>query len=135
LATIKHKALPIKIFILDNDGYHSIRQSQMNHFPKNVAGTGSEDGLGFPDFTKVATAFELNSTKVESIEDLKKMIVSDVFLNQEPHIFLLKLDKSQNFEPKLQSRRLSDGSLSSPELHDMAPFLSRNELRKNILKD
>ena len=135
LATINFNKLPIKIFIMDNGGYHYIRQTQMNHFPDNSSGTSANDGLGFPNFIKIAQAFEIGSTNLQSISNLKKALKSEDYLNSEPHIFLLKLDTNQHFEPKLQSRKLPDGSMTSPELHDMAPFLSSKELKENILEN
>ena len=59
LQTIVGYRLPIKIFVLNNGGYHSIRQTQRNFFPDNVVGCGTESGLTFPDFERVATAFGL----------------------------------------------------------------------------
>lgn len=135
LSTVSFLALPLKIFILDNSGYHSIRQSQMSNFPDNVAGTRDTDGLGFPDFIRVAGAFDLKSTVVTSTIELKEVLCSDDFLNSYPHVFVLKLDTDQNFEPKLQSRKLLDGSMATPELHDLAPFLDREELKSNIIED
>ena len=134
LSTLKFLHLPIKLFILENNGYHSIRQSQQSHFPDNVAGTGSLDGLGFPNFMRIANGFELEATTISSKTKLIKALSSDTFLNEKPHIFVINLDTEQQFEPKLQSRRLDDGSMISPELHDMAPFLSKEEIKKNIIE-
>ena len=135
LSTVKYLNLPIKIFILDNDGYHSIRQSQQSHFADNVSGTGSSDGLAFPNFILLAQAFEINATEISSKKSLIKALESRCFLNEKPHVFVVRLDRKQQFEPKLQSRKLDNGSMVSPELHDMAPFLSREELEQNIRKD
>ena len=135
LATVTFLNLPIKIFILDNGGYHSIKETQQRNFPENVGGTGPSNGLGFPNFVNIAKAFDINSSQLNSISDIQNSLISPNFLNDQPHIFVVKLDISQNFEPKLQSKRLADGSMESPELHDMAPFLSEEELKRNLIED
>ena len=133
IATMKYKNLPIKLFILGNKGYHSIRQTQKNYFSDNLCGTSENDGLGFPDFIKVGIAFGIKSKKISSIDELKKHIKSKDFNNSSPQIIYVELDEKQNFEPKLQSRKLEDGSLLTPELHDMFPFLSEKEIKDSLI--
>ena len=133
LATVKHLKLPIKLFILDNDGYHSIRQTQTNYFPDNIAGTGSGDGIGFPDFAEVTKAFGINSIYINNMSDLKKIFLEEYYTNNLPQAYIIKIDLSQEFEPKLRSKQLEDGSMSTPELHDMYPFLTDEEMKKNII--
>ena len=99
LATVKHLKLPIKLFILDNDGYHSIRQTQTNYFPDNIAGTGSGDGIGFPDFAEVTKAFGINSIYIDNINDLKKIFLEEYYTNNLPQAYIIKIDLSQEFEP------------------------------------
>ena len=77
----------------------------------------------------------INATEISSKISLIKALESRCFLNEKPHVFVVRLDRKQQFEPKLQSRKLDNGSMVSPELHDMAPFLSREELEQNIRKD
>ena len=67
LATINYKKLPIKIFILNNDGYHSINKRK-KFFPDNIAGTSKKDGIGFPDFIKIGKAFNININQINNIE-------------------------------------------------------------------
>jgi len=134
LTFISQKSLPIKIFILDNGGYHSIRQTQKNYFPGNEVGTSNDDGLCMPDFQKLLPAFGIAVEKIVDLDALKVAFASATFANVEPTAYLIQLDKSQNFEPKLQSRINPDGSMQSPELHDMYPFLTPEELDENIIK-
>ena len=135
LATVCYLKLPIKLFILDNGGYHSIEETQQRNFPKNIGGTGPKNGLGFPNFLDIAEAFGIKASQLNTISDVETCLRSKNFLDDKPCVFVVKLDRRQNFEPKLQSKRLADGSMVSPDLHDMAPFLSREELKRNLIND
>jgi acetolactate synthase-1/2/3 large subunit len=130
LQTVAHHRWPIKIFVLNNGGYLSIRQTQTNFFGLQVGAT-AESGVSFPDHLKLARAYGINATRLEGpnfVDGLRRVLESD-----EPEICEVMLDRSQVFEPKLTSRRLSDGRMASSPLEDMAPFLSRDELRENML--
>jgi acetolactate synthase-1/2/3 large subunit len=127
LQTIAGLNLPVKVFILNNDGYHSIRQAQQNHFPDNVIGCGPDSGLSFPDFTRLATAFGIPSACVSRDADLAEAIRAALD-DDGPFLLEVMLDKRQQFSPKLSSRKLPDGSMVSPPLEDISPFLSDAEL-------
>ncbi len=127
LQTIAGNAMPVKIFVLNNDGYHSIRQAQENYFPDNIVGCGPDSGVTFPNYQKLAAGFDIPSTLVETHSGLAGAIRTAI-AGDGPHICEVMLDKAQAFSPKLASRRLEDGTMVSPALEDMAPFLSREEL-------
>ena len=127
LQTIVGQALPVKIFVLNNDGYHSIRQSQQNHFPDNIVGCGPDSGLSFPDFAKLASGFGLASRNVATHGDLSAAIRATLDA-EGPQLCEVMIDKRQEFAPKLSSRRLEDGTMVSPTLEDLSPFLPRDEL-------
>jgi len=127
LQTIAGLNLPVKIFLLNNDGYHSIRQAQANNYPDNIVGCGPDSGLTFPDFTRLAAGFGIPSSRVEKDGDLAAAIRAALD-SDGPHICEILIDKSQQFAPKLSSRRLADGSMVSSPLEDLLPFLSREEL-------
>lgn len=132
LAVIAHHDYPIKIFVLNNEGYHSIRQTQENFFGKPFVGVGPESGLGFPNMEKVASAYGLPYVKCKNHAELKDKIhqtlaVSGAVICE----VLLTLD--QPFSPKLAARRLSDGRMISSPLEDLSPHLSREELAENML--
>ncbi|QGP80328.1 thiamine pyrophosphate-binding protein [Sphingobium sp. CAP-1] len=127
LQTIVGQALPVKIFVLNNDGYHSIRQSQQNHFPDNIVGCGPDSGLSFPDFAKLATGFGLLSRNVATHDGLPAAIRATLD-GEGPQLCEVMIDKRQEFAPKLSSRRLEDGTMVSPTLEDLSPFLPREEL-------
>lgn len=132
LATIAFNKYPIKIFILNNFGYHSIRQTQQNFFGQPLVGVGPDSGLGFPDFAKLVAGFGLPYVSCHKHEELSERI--EATLEQTgPMVCEVFLDLEQVFAPKLSSRRLEDGSMVTSPLEDMAPFLSREELQENML--
>lgn len=133
LQTIITYQLPIKIFLLDNDGYHSIRQTQKNYFPDSPIGYEPSCGVSFPNFIKIAQAFGYETQTIQENNQLNSMIF-DVLNRPGPQFCVVRLDKEQTFSPKLASKMLADGSMSSPALEDMAPFLSTDELNQNTFQ-
>ena len=131
LATVALMKLPITIFILDNDGYHSIRQTQNNFFPNRTIGCGKESGLLFPNFESIGKGFGIKSMTIENNEKLIEQI-PDLIKEDEPIICVLKLDISIPFRPKVSSKKLSDGSMQTARLEDMSPFLP-SEIHHQIL--
>ena len=127
LQTIVGAKLPVKVFVLNNGGYHSIRQTQANYFADNIVGCGPDSGLSFPDFVRLANGFALESSRIEDHASLAEGIRNALESNG-PHLCEVMIDKAQQFAPKLASRRLEDGTMVSPSLEDMAPFLPREEL-------
>lgn len=132
LQTMVTNKLPIKIFLINNEGYHSIRQTQTNYFNKNFVGIGPEShDLSFPEFKKIAKAYGIkycslnNSANLE--EDIKK-----VLHKKAPYICEVFVDKVTFFTPKPSSKKLPDGTMVSAPLEDLAPFLSREELKSNM---
>ncbi|HEY3861500.1 MAG TPA: thiamine pyrophosphate-binding protein [Verrucomicrobiae bacterium] len=131
LQTIKHHQLPIKIFILNNGGYVSMRLTQGGFFKGNFIGESARSGISFPDFVKVACAYGLAAARIEKTDFAAEL---DQFLAA-PGSGLcdVMLDKEHGFEPKLSSRQLPDGRIVTASYEDMAPFLSREELAENML--
>ena len=135
LQTIVTNNLNIKIVLINNDGYQQIRLTQTNLFNKRFVGLGPDSGdLGFPNFKKLANAFGIaykkcskNSNLIESID----------WLNSQDSACLLEVicDKNQIFEPKSSVKKLDDGTLISPPLEDLYPFLSEEELKSNMIID
>lgn len=133
LQTMVGYKLPIKIIVLNNNGYHSIRQTQQAYFSDNMFGIGPDDGVTLPDFVKVAHAFNVPAVAVKSMNDWNALKVQNLLANDQCALLDVYLDPEVPFSPKLSSRKLSDGTMVSPSLEDMAPFLSREELAQNIL--
>ena len=132
LQTMVTNKLPIKLFIINNGGYHQIRQTQNNIFHNGLIGVGPESkDLGFPNFKTLAKCFGIpyfsikNNLKQDKI--LKKIVTSDTFALCEVFV-----STTQKFEPKSATKKLKDGSLFSPPLEDLAPFLDREELKQNM---
>ena len=130
LQTVRYNNLNLKIFIINNNGYHSIRQTQNNLFKPPLVGVCDGNGISFPDFEKVAYAFDIPYVRVCNELDLTS-IPKRVLETEGPVICEVIVDENQNFEPKLSSRRLDDGTMVSPEIDDMYPFLSREEYEAN----
>lgn len=126
LATIAHNRLNIKLIILNNNGYHSIRQTQNNLFQPPLIGVDSRTGISFPDFGKLADAFGLKYFELNN-EDNCGEVLEEFLKCDGPCICEAVVDPDQNFEPKSASRVLPDGRITSPSLDDMAPFLPRAE--------
>jgi acetolactate synthase-1/2/3 large subunit len=124
--------MPIKVFVLNNGGYHSIRQTQAAFFADNIVGCGTDSGLSFPRFDKIAAAFDFPYARCATHAELPSAIAATLQTDG-PALCEVMLDLAQSFAPKLSSRKLDDGRMVSAPLEDMAPFLSRDELRANML--
>ena len=134
LQTIISNHLPIKIFLINNNGYHSIRITQTNLFGHHTkVGIGPESGdLSFPEFKKIAEAFGYPYYSAHSNAEMKAVV--DTVLKLEGPVFTeIFTDTKQVWEPKSSTKRLEDGTLVSPPLEDLAPFLPREELKKIML--
>ena len=131
LATIKYHKLPLKLFVLSNDGYHSIRQTQTNYFPDNIVGCGLESGLYFPDLQLIAKSYNLDYILIEKSSDLITGL-KKAFKDDKALIIEIKIDKSQSFEPKASSKIYKNGVMKSAPLHDLAPFLDHAEIESII---
>ena len=133
LQTIVTNRLPIKIFLINNAGYHSIRQTQNNLFKEHSkVGIGPESGdLSFPDYQKIAEAFGFPYFAARSNAEMKEAVAA--VLSQNGYAFCeIFTDTKQVWEPKSSTKRLPDGRLVSPPLEDLAPFLDREELKENL---
>ena len=136
LQTIITNKLPIKVFLINNQGYHSIRQTQNNLFKEHCkVGIGPESGdLSFPDFAKLSQAFGYTYYCAHSNKDMKKA-VDNTLATEGPVFCEVFVSTTQNFEPKSSTKRLEDGTLVSPPLEDLAPFLDREEFKTNMIID
>lgn len=132
LATIAYHHLPIKIFLLSNSGYHSIRQTQESFFGRPFIGTGPESGVGFPEVSGIAKAYGFPYRSCASHAEMAAAI-DETMRGEEPAICEVFLNPDQPFTPKAASTRLPDGRIVSRPLEDLSPFLSREELWDNML--
>lgn len=131
LQTILTNRLPIKIFLINNSGYHSIRITQTNLFSEHSkVGIGVESGdLSFPEYKKIAEAFGYQYFSAHSNKEMMEVV--DKVLSVDGAVFCeIFTDTKQVWEPKSATKRLEDGTLVSPPLEDLAPFLPREELER-----
>lgn len=131
LQTIVGQRIPAKIFLYNNSGYHSIRQSQQAYFDGYSVGCGPDSGITFPDFGKIAGAFGFAYTRTSDHGDMARAI-TETLAAPGPAICEIMVDKEQNFAPKVSSRRLEDGTMVTAPMEDMAPFLPRDELERAL---
>lgn len=134
LMTVITNKLPIKIFLINNNGYHSIRLTQNNLFAeKSKIGIGPESNdLSFPEFRKIADAFGYRYFSAKSNDEMRKVV--DEVLNTDGALMCeIFTDTNQAWEPKSSTKRMEDGTLVSPPLEDLAPFLPREELESIMI--
>ncbi len=133
LQTIVTNHLPIKIIVINNDGYQQIRITQTNLFHSEFVGIGPESGdLGFPDLKKISYAYGIPYNYCDNTDDMGQVIA---WLMKQNSFCMLEIqcDTSQFFEPKSATRKRDDGALYSPPLEDLAPFMDREELKGNMI--
>ena len=127
LATIGGNQYPIKIILINNSGYHSIRQTQQNYFPDNPVGCGIESGLPFPKFSELCQGFDIGYSIVSDDHSLVEAL-SQIYSTDSPYFLEVIINQEQQFSPKLASRKLASGEMVSSSLEDMSPHLSSEEI-------
>jgi acetolactate synthase-1/2/3 large subunit len=130
LQTIVHNRIPLKIVLINNGGYHTVKQTQHNYFHDNFIGIGPESGdISFPSMEKIAGAYGIPYISVRRNEDVDgfvdRILASEGVLLAEAFV-----DPAQTTDPKASTRKLPSGEMVSAPLEDMAPFLDREELKK-----
>lgn len=133
LQTIIHHKMPIKIFLINNGGYHSIRQTQKNFFGEPLVGVGDDSrDLSFPEMEKLSAAYGYPYASIHHNSELSETL-SKVLSMAGPVICEIFVSRDQNFEPKSSAKRLPDGTMVSPPLEDLSPFLSEEEMEENMI--
>jgi len=134
LQTIVHHKMDVKIFLINNEGYHSIRQTQNKFFgDKPLVGIGPDSGdLSFPSMEKIANAYGINYIGAKTNSEIADA-VERAFKAEGPVICEAFVTKEQNFEPKSSGKQLPDGRMVSPPLEDLVPFLSDEEMEENMI--
>jgi len=132
LQVVKHHHLPIKLFVFSNNGYLSIRNTQKGLFGSYLVATDASSGVSCPDYIKVGRAYGLKTIRIHNHRDMAKKIA---YALKYPGPIIVDINAVTDFilTPKLQTKKLSDGRFASPPLEDMAPFLSHEELKQNML--
>ena len=131
LEVVRRLRLPIKYFVLNNNGYASIRASQGGYF-KQTIGCDPDSGLTLPDISALATAFGLPVRRIDGKADLRQAIDEALAL-QGPVVCEVMVEPDQAIGPRITSKIGQNGVMVSSPLEDLFPFLERDELRANML--
>jgi len=130
LATMAYHQLPIKLFVFNNDGYSSIRQTQDNLFSGHHVACNSNSGVGLPNIVKVAEAYGLPAGII-NCQDQMRQSIEKILQQPGPFVCEVQLEEGYTFMPKVASRRDENGRIISTPIDDMYPFLSREEMDQN----
>jgi len=132
LETIRRLNLPVKFFVLNNDGYASIKATQRNYFGGFYVGSNRRSGVTLPDTIKIAKAYGLKAFYLDKTSSIKKEI-KKIFNTKGPVICEVMIDPMETVSPKVSSAVGADGKMFSKPLEDLYPFLPRSEFLKNML--
>ena len=130
--TIIHNKLPIKIFVLNNAGYISIRNTQNNFFKGHKVGSDKDSGVSFPNIVKLAEVYGFEACRIENQLNLKGEL-EKILSKPGAVVCEIMLSPTEKMEPKLSSEIKPDGKMVSKPLEDMFPFLPREEFYKNMI--
>lgn len=132
LATVKGNNLPLKIFILNNNGYLLIRHTQRNFFDKRMIGEGEGSGVWCPDSLAIAKAYGIPAVRINSIKEVESKI-KKVLTMKGPVICDVMTPEWQLIIPRVTSEKGPDGKLISKPIEDMYPFLPSDEMAENMI--
>ena len=125
LQTIFHHKLPIKIFILCNNGYLTMKLMQSKNFKKFV-GSNPSSGISCPNFENVAKSFKIPSITIKNNNNLKRKIIN--FLKRKgPGICQIIMEENQELIPRVQTKMRMDGTFIPTPIDDMYPYLDKKE--------
>ena len=128
LQVVKEHDIPLKLFVFNNDGYTMIKISQHNLFDSRISGSSSNSGISFPSFEKISAAFGMEYARVCNLDQLEQAL-SKNFDSSNAVLFEIIMDPDQKYLPRLATSKLEDGTLVSPPLEDLDPFLPIEKLK------
>lgn len=131
LQTVKYYNLPVKIFILNNHGYHSIKMTQTSFFNGELMGCNEDCGVSFPDNAKLADLYGLKYFRIDSTTKMKQ-VIKDVLSHHGAVLCEVILNDDYVFAPRLSSKKEPDGRIISSPLEDLSPLLPRDEFEANM---
>ncbi|MCI8483291.1 MAG: thiamine pyrophosphate-binding protein [Lachnospiraceae bacterium] len=134
LATIKHNKLPIKVFILNNNGYLLIRHTQRNFMEDRFVGESPDSGVWCPDSMKIAEAYGIKGIRIDNVDDIEKKITEALTYNG-PVICEIMTPEWQLLVPRIASDKLPDGTLRARNYEDMFPYLPEEEVKENMIAE
>jgi len=132
LQTIRHNNLPIKIFIFNNEGYLSIKQTQQAYFDGFLVGSDPSSGVSCPDTVELSKGYGIPAKRIRNAVNIKGKIL-EVMKTPGPMVIDVMIDPFQSIEPRVSSRQLPDGRMRSNPLEDMSPLLDRDMLKKEMI--
>ena len=132
LETVKRLKLPIKFFVLNNDGYVSIRNTQNTHFGGNLVASGRTSGLSLPSLKRNAYAYEIPYYRINTPENIQDAI-KEVIETEGPVVCEVMLPSTHVTAPKASVYKKKDGSFAARPMEDLAPLLSRSEFEENMI--
>ena len=133
LETVRRLNLPIKLFVLNNKGYASIRSTQNGYFEGRFVGSEASSGLTLPDTAKVAAAYNLPFERITSHSDIRQK-VKQVLETPGPVICDVEITENQFTAPRVSSSKRADGSMETKPMEDLWPFLDREEFESNMIR-
>jgi acetolactate synthase-1/2/3 large subunit len=132
LETLKRLNIPVKLFVLNNNGYAAIRSTHNRFFEGRLVCCDPSSGLTLPDACKIASAYGLKTVRISDQINLIEEVVN--VLNMEgPVVCDVMIDPDLQMAPKLSSMARPDGSMMSKPLEDLWPFLDREEFKANMI--
>lgn len=132
LELVDRYKLPIKYFVLNNNGYGSIKATQNTHFNGYLVSSSPDSGLTLPSIKKIANTFNIPYIKINNHAEMSN-IVSKVLASNTSYICEVMVDPNHKTEPKASVFKRSDGSFCARPMEDLAPFLPRSEFADNLL--
>jgi acetolactate synthase I/II/III large subunit len=132
LETIKANKLPIKIFVFNNGGFLTIKNTQEKYFKGNLVGCNQNSSLHLPNLEKIALAHGIPSVTIKEDSEIERGI--EKTLNQKgPAFCQIFTDPNQEIIPKLVAKRGSGGKMIPFPIEDLYPFLPREEFEANMI--
>jgi acetolactate synthase-1/2/3 large subunit len=132
LQTVVHNKIPLKLFVVNNNGYVSIRNTQNSYFNGRFCGSDPSSGVTCPDLKKIAYAYGIPYEALHDQSDLD-LRLSDILHQKGPVVCEVFTCTDQQITPSVSSKVLPDGRMVSMPLEDMWPFLPRDEFRKEMI--
>ena len=131
LQTLVHYELPVILFVLNNQGYLTIKAMQQNHFGRFV-GSEVSSGISCPDMIKLANAYGLPCERINDTQEFDRRIDA-VLAKEGPYVCEIMMPENQPLIPRVSSLKKPDGTILSKPLEDLYPFLEREEFEENML--
>lgn len=131
LQTVVEHQLPLIIFVLNNEGYLTIKLMQQNHFGRYI-GSDPSSGLSCPDIVKLAQAYGIAAERIGDQPTLDRKL-DDVLAQSGPYVCEIMMPPEQALIPRVSSLKLPDGRIISKPMEDLYPFLDRDEFKDNMI--